>query len=61
MLTIPQVVTKEIKRVPVMAYGYSKESIYFNKIRIKMIPIPLCVQIVTIVATAVAGKKLLED
>jgi hypothetical protein len=26
-----------------------------------MIPIPLCVQVITVVATAIAGKKLLED
>jgi hypothetical protein len=26
-----------------------------------MIPIPLCIEVITVVATVIAGKKLLED
>ena len=36
-------------------------SIHINKKGALMIPIPLCVQVIAVVAAVVAGKELLED
>jgi len=38
-----------------------KESNKYQYKRILMIPIPLCVQLITVVAVVVAGKELLEE